>query len=169
MELLQLQALYHYQPHWPGPAVQHLSIQSSSAGLSARIQTPPSWVSFTIVCVRGFVSISIIMMQALTSQKNNHSSTLANSRVVSSHIINEISASRLVGPLLAKAASLVHTSPIGQVSEGHTMGRWCVIVDLSFLTGHSVNDGVNRNLPLSNMLHSTIRSSSSYILSPVHN
>ena len=37
----------------------------------------------------------------------------------------------------------IHLSPIGAISKKHKPGKWRLIMDLSFLAGSSVNDGIS--------------------------
>lgn len=40
----------------------------------------------------------------------------------------------------------VHISRFGIIPKGYNTGKWRLITDLSFPDGHSVNDGIDRNL-----------------------
>ena len=82
----------------------------------------------------------------LRSRNRNHPSSLANRAVVSRHISTELSAGRLIGPLLQTLHDCVHTSPIGLVPKGHNTGNWGMIVDLSSPDPTSVNYGISKDL-----------------------
>ena len=75
---------------------------------------------------------------------SNLLSASLNQDVVSSYIKEERSLSWLVGPFPQEVAAQAHISPIGVIPKGHTPGKWCLIVDLSSLSGRSVNDGINQ-------------------------
>ena len=57
----------------------------------------------------------------------------------------ERNAGHLVGPLQQPSLPLLHTSPLGLVPKSEP-NQWRMIVDLSFLFGHSVNDGISSKL-----------------------
>ena len=86
----------------------------------------------------------------LRSHSYNHPSSSANVATVQthihSHIHTELSADRLVGPLVSLAQRHVYTSPIGLLPMSHTGTRWRLIVDLSSPPSASVNDGIPKDL-----------------------
>lgn len=141
-DLLQLEAATHQRSHvsWPrGPT------PLSAPAFARHLATHPDQ-NFAAYIMRGIslgfrVGYSGDAMQ-LRSHGRNHPSSLANPAVVSDNISSEILAGRLVGPVPVSFLSQVHTSPIGLVPKGHTVGRWRMIVDLSSPTRHSVNDGI---------------------------
>ena len=59
----------------------------------------------------------------LRSHGYNHPSLSANAATVQTHIHTELSAGRLVEPLVSLAQRHVHVSPIGLVPKGHTGTR----------------------------------------------
>ena len=75
---------------------------------------------------------------------SNLLSASLNQDVVSSYIKEERSLGRLVGPLPQEVAAQAHISPMGAIPKGYTQGKWRLIVDLSSLSGRSVNDGINQ-------------------------
>ena len=79
----------------------------------------------------------------LRSVARNHPSSLCNGAVVSSYIQKEVSLGRLVGPTSQDG---IHTSPIGLIPKARQLGKWRMIVDLSYPAGGSVNDGISRTL-----------------------
>ena len=79
----------------------------------------------------------------LRSVARNHPSSLCNGAVVSSYIQKEVSLGRLVGPISQDG---IHTSPIGLIPKARQVGKWRMIVDLSYPAGGSVNDGISRTL-----------------------
>ena len=48
----------------------------------------------------------------------------------------------MVGPLPTAMTDVVHCSPTGLVPKGRESGQWRMIVDLSYPSGRSVNDGI---------------------------
>lgn len=61
-------------------------------------------------------------------------------------ITAEKAAGRLLGPLPRDQSARVHTSPLGLVPKSHQSNKWRMICDLSSPSGHSVNDGIPRDL-----------------------
>ena len=80
---------------------------------------------------------------SLRSSLRNHPSSLANQRVVTDYITQEVAAGRMVGPLSESVGGAVHCSPIGLVPKGRNTGQWRMIVDLSHPSGRSVNDSIS--------------------------
>lgn len=79
----------------------------------------------------------------LKSAGCNHPSSLANPIVVADRIRSELSAGRLVGPILPFYLPHLQVSPIGLVPKSHSQTQWRMIVDLSSPTNRSVNDGIS--------------------------
>ena len=82
----------------------------------------------------------------LRSRGRNHPSSLANENVVDDRIAAELSAGRLLGPIPPHLLTGIHISPLGLVPKAHRSGQWRMICDLSSPSGHSVNDGIPRDL-----------------------
>ena len=96
--------------------------------------------------VEGFHVGYLSHQAALRSSSRNHPSSLANSRVISCYIQDEVAGGRMAGPLSAQVVEMVHCSPTGLVPKGRGTGQWRMIVDLSYPTHGSVNDGIARQL-----------------------
>ena len=62
--------------------------------------------------------------------------------VISAFLASELAAGRVLGLVEPSVASSVQVNRFGLVPKGHQHGKWCVIVDLSFPRGNSVNDGI---------------------------
>ena len=73
---------------------------------------------------------------------------MCNLHVVSDRIQTEIRFGQVVGPVDCSLTPVVHLSPIGLVPKKGQAGCWRMIVDLSFLPSHSVNDGISQDLCL---------------------
>ena len=82
----------------------------------------------------------------LRASTRNHPSSAANRHTVSHYIAEETAAGRMSGPLSVQAYHNIHCSPIGLVPKGRGTGQWRMIVDLSYPTGRSVNDGIPKSL-----------------------
>ena len=83
--------------------------------------------------------------QALGVIPRNHPSSTQCPDAVSRYITSECAAGRMVGPLPTSVSGHVHFSPIGLVPKGRDSGRWRMIVDLSYPSSLSVNDGISRD------------------------
>ena len=46
-------------------------------------------------------------------------------------------------PVGGRLQSAIQISRFGVIPKGHNKGKWRLITDLSYPTGHSVNDGIN--------------------------
>ena len=78
----------------------------------------------------------------LRTTVHNHPSSCENPPVVASHIREELRLGRLDGPIPQSSLEHVHASPIGLVPKPHS-DKWRLIVDLSYPTDHSINDGIS--------------------------
>jgi len=69
-----------------------------------------------------------------------------NPNVVDEYLPNEVSMGRVVGPFPTTALPEVHISRFGVIPKNHQPDKWRLIVDLSYPSGHSVNDGIPKQL-----------------------
>ena len=105
---------------------------------------------FTSFVLRGLVEgfhLGYMPQQSrLRSSHRNYPSSLANPQVVLQYVQGELASGRMVGPLHSGLLGLTHCSPIGLVPKGRGTDQWRMIVDLSYPSGASVNDGVSPSL-----------------------
>ena len=78
----------------------------------------------------------------LRSAPRNMSTASEHSDVVSRYVADEVKGRRTLGPLAKGSITGLHLNRLGVIPKGHTPGRWCLITDLSFPEGASVNDAV---------------------------
>ena len=83
---------------------------------------------------------------SLQTTTRNHPSAMVNPHVVQDRIQAEVVLGRVVGPIDRSLCPLVQSSPIGLVPKKGQIDQWRMIVDLSFPPGHSVNDGISKDL-----------------------
>ncbi|KAL5488697.1 hypothetical protein EMCRGX_G017678 [Ephydatia muelleri] len=64
---------------------------------------------------------------------------------IAEYIEKELKRSRTLGPFPVggRLQSAIQISRFGVIPKGHNEGKWRLITDLSYPTGHSVNDGIN--------------------------
>ena len=65
--------------------------------------------------------------------------------VVNAHLAKECAEGRVLGPFNESVVPQLHVSRPGVVPK-HLPGQWRLIVDLSSPKGHSVNDGISKDL-----------------------
>ena len=65
--------------------------------------------------------------------------------VIDDYLQNEIIADRVVGPFSAKSLSEVHIIQFGVIPKNYP-DKWRLIEDLSYPSGHSMNDGISKGL-----------------------
>ena len=82
----------------------------------------------------------------LRSARKNLMAVITHPDVVDDYLQNEITAGRVVGPFPAKSLPEVHISWFGVIPKNHHPDKWRLIVDLSYPSGHSVNDGIPKDL-----------------------
>ena len=81
----------------------------------------------------------------LKSAKRNMPSALNNPSVVDEYLAKELEEGRIIGPV-SPAQIATHVNRLGVIPKGGNPGAWRLITDLSFPSGHSVNDGVDPGL-----------------------
>ena len=67
--------------------------------------------------------------------------------VVTEYLAKELSLCRMLGPFNPESQTPpVHINRFGVIPKGHNTGKWRLVTDLSFPDGHSINDGIDRDL-----------------------
>ena len=90
----------------------------------------------------------------LKSAKSNMESARLHGKVVDEYLQTEMSLGRVAGPFIPDAIPDGHVSRFGVIPKNHQPNKWRLIVDLSYPTGHSVNDGISP--PLCSLHYVTI-------------
>lgn len=83
---------------------------------------------------------------SLCSASRNMPSANQHSDIISAYIADELEAGRVFGPLPDDVAEKVHINRFGVIPKRSQPGKWRLIVDMSFPSGKSVNDGVSPEL-----------------------
>ena len=68
--------------------------------------------------------------------------------IIGEYLGKEPSLGRMLGPFPEGAQGLpqLHINRFGVIPKGHNTGKWCLITDLSFPPGLSVNDGIDKDM-----------------------
>ena len=82
----------------------------------------------------------------LVPAKQNLQGAINHPEVVEQYLQTELNLGRLVGPFHPSLMPNVHISRFGLIPKNHQESKWRLIVDLSFPSGHSVNDGIPKEL-----------------------
>ena len=91
----------------------------------------------------------------LKSAETNCSSAIAHPNVIDKYLADEIDARRVAGPFEAPPFPNLHVSRFGVIPKKSKPDAWRLILDLSFPTDHSVNDGIfKKEFPV---VYSTVR------------
>ena len=67
-------------------------------------------------------------------------------QVVEDYLHSEVTSSRVAGPFCQAAITGIHISRFGVIPKNHHQDKWRMIVDLSYPTLHSVNNGIPSSL-----------------------
>ena len=81
----------------------------------------------------------------LQPARGNMGSAQEQASVVDKYLHEELAASRIV-QIQEAHADLIHCSPFGVIPKRNRPNKWRLIVDLSSPNGHSVNDGISKEL-----------------------
>ena len=82
----------------------------------------------------------------LRSARKNLGSAIEHPKVVEEYLAAEISQNRVAGPFTRSSIADVHIRRFGMIIKGHQSNKWRLIVDLSHPVGHSINDGISKQL-----------------------
>ena len=81
----------------------------------------------------------------LKSARKNLDGALQHPKVVNEYLTAEIAQHRVAGPFIKSTVPRAHVSRFSYPQKSQS-NKWKLIVDLSHLTGHSVNDGIPKDL-----------------------
>ena len=84
--------------------------------------------------------------EPLRPAKKNMYCATQHSDVVDKYLSEEISQRRVAGPFLPLLIPRAHISRFGIIPKHHQPNKWRLIVDLSHPSGHSINDGIPKEL-----------------------
>ena len=84
----------------------------------------------------------------LQSRERNMLSALEHPEEVENYLSKDLEANTIIRiPSLREAKALgIHSSPFGVIPKKNRPNKWRLIVDLSAPEGHSVNDGISKDL-----------------------
>ena len=108
-----------------------------------RVHPDQDFAAYIIDGLRHGVTAGCDPESKLQPAKRNNPSADDHPEVVSAYIEKEVVAGRILGPFKPKDLEPpVQISRFRVIPKGHTPGKWRLILDLSFLDGESVNDGI---------------------------
>ena len=84
--------------------------------------------------------------ETLRPAKKNMYCATQHPAVVDKYLAEEISHRRLVGPFIPQLVPSAHINRFGVIPKHHQPNKWQLIVDLSHPSGHSINDGIPKDL-----------------------
>ena len=79
---------------------------------------------------------------SLKSSRRNLESAQSHIAVVDDYLKTEIALARVAGPFSPKAVGQGQISRFGVIPKNHQPDKWRLIVDLSYPSSHSINDGI---------------------------
>jgi len=86
------------------------------------------------------------MTKPLKSAKRNLDCALDHPDTVTQYLTDEIAQGRVAGPFKKSSIPHAHISRFGVIPKSHQPNKWRLIIDLSHPTGHSINDGIPKDL-----------------------
>ena len=103
-------------------------------------------VNYVVNGLRGGFSIAFKRSTVdLKSADTNCWSAQAHPDVIDKYLDAEIQARRVVGHFESPPCPDIHTSRFGVIPKKRKLNSWRLILDLSFLSDHSVNDGISKS------------------------
>ena len=84
-------------------------------------------------------------LASVQSSKANLASAMQQAEVVDKYLQEELAANKIIQVQEGDAA-LIHCSPSGVIPKRNRPNKWRFILDLSSPAGHSVNDGISKDL-----------------------
>ena len=91
---------------------------------------------------RGFRICFDHSLVSLKSARKNLESAQSHIAIVDDYLKAEIALARVAGPFPPKAVGHGQVSRFGVIPKNHQRDKWRLIVDLSYPSSHSVNDGI---------------------------
>ena len=85
-------------------------------------------------------------INSLCSARKNLQGATFHPEVVDKYIEDEVALNRVYGPYPKSICPSVHISRFGVIPKSHQPNKWHLIIDLSHLQGHSVNDNIPKTL-----------------------
>ena len=79
----------------------------------------------------------------LKSARRNKLSAYQHAGVIDAYLANEVRLGPVAGPFDVPPKQDLHVSSFGVIPKKGQPDKWRIIVDLSSLRGHSVNDGID--------------------------
>ena len=84
-------------------------------------------------------------IQLRSASRNMHSAS-EHPEVVQAYLEKECALGRMLGPFSSAEHRDLHINRFGVIPKGRNTGKWCLITDLSYPAGQSVNDGIDPDL-----------------------
>jgi len=84
--------------------------------------------------------------KTLKSAKRNLGCALDYPETVTKYLADEIVLGRVAGPYKISAIPQAHISRFGVIPKNHQPNKWRLIIDLSHPAGHSINNGIPKDL-----------------------
>ena len=87
-----------------------------------------------------------LSLAILSSSRRNLNCALEQPSVVDKYLTEELSNGRLAGLFNPSEIPIAHISRFEVIPKNHQPNKWHLIVDLSHPSGHSINDGIPKDL-----------------------
>lgn len=141
-----LLAMSRNRPDWPIPThlgAVEIPLEANNWRLHLSNMPDKEFTSFVLQGIlQGFQIGFIHRRVTLKAAKSNMVSTREHSQVIAEYLQDKCEEG-VIGSLGDEAAQEVkQISQFGVIPEGHSPGKWRLIVDLSTPTDHGVNDGI---------------------------
>ncbi len=94
----------------------------------------------------GFRIGCVLRNITLKSASRNMQSAILHPDVVDEYLLNEMVEGRVIGLFVQGISPPAHVSRFGVIPKSGKPNKWILIIDLSHPTGHSVNDGIRKDL-----------------------
>ena len=82
----------------------------------------------------------------LKPARKNLACAISHPKVVDEYFKTEVQLTRVGGPLKPSSLPAIHYSRFGVIPKNNQSNKWRLIVDLSHIKNHSVNDGIPKDL-----------------------
>ena len=102
----------------------------------------PDKVAYVVQGLRDGFHLSFNYSTFLKSATRNMASPLLNPQVNDNYLQLDFETGKVAGPFSQPPLPLLHVIRFGVIPKRHQSVKWRLILDLSSLAGHSVNDGI---------------------------
>lgn len=145
LHLQQLRGHSIVRPRCLPPSAKTIHTPLRVAAWSSSLCHHPNqpWVASLLSGLHDGVRIGYTPVALAQSATANMQSAVEHPKVVESYLQDELESGNIAGPFSPAEVGDANINRFGVIPKPHKPGKWCLIVDLSYPHGLSINDGIS--------------------------